>query len=106
MSVREISVNNVERFLSVGYFPLIHIYKKGAVKESMLPLPVNLKDNLTGKIYNCQLISCFGFENFIPEVCAFMCEKKKPDIIEKELFERFKISSINQLGFYLYEIKN
>jgi hypothetical protein len=103
MSVREISVKNLEKFVSVGFYPLISKYVPGALKESMLPLPVKLKDLDSGKLFDCQLRTLIPFQSVIPETLAFIAENKIPDQkYEQELLARHQVQSINQLGFYLY----
>jgi hypothetical protein len=102
MSVKIIKENKVDQFANVGFFPLIGKYIPGAIKDSMLPIPVKLQDAVSGNVYDCQLKTAFRFEFVIPEVISFMVANKTPMDLELELLQKFNVAHINHLGFYYY----
>lgn len=107
MSVNKVLIKNASKFLFMGHFGLIAKFKQGALKESSFPIPVIIVDEDTNEEFNAELVSALGFSyNVIPDIiCRFFCGKPSEEATA-ELLEKYKVSNINQLGFYVYEYRS
>ena len=106
MSVTRVNIKNASKFLFTGHFGLISKYIPGRIKISTLPIPVIVVDEETNEEFEADLISVIGFKDIIPELFCHFFEGKSPEEVEKELLPKYKISSVNHLGFYTYALRS
>jgi hypothetical protein len=107
MSVNKVLIKNASQYLFMGHVGLIARYQQGKLKESSFPIPVLIVDEDTKEEYEADLVSALGFSyEVIPDIFCRFFHGKPSEEATKELLEKYKVSNINQLGFYVYEYRS
>ena len=102
MSAKKVTAKQVTIKIPSGYFGLFAKYVPGALKTSMLPIPVILVDQDNLNEYECELVEVVSIKDYLPSVFTRLAEDKLPEELEPQLLSRLKVESINQIAFYLY----
>ena len=105
MSVKKITISRASQFHFTGHFGFIGQYVPGRLTEKSFPIPVIIIDADTKQEYNANLVSVIGFTyGVIPDhIKRFFIPA---GTTEEDLLTKNKVSSINQLGLYVYESEN
>lgn len=104
MARKKIFVKNATRQQNQGYIGILGTYLAGFCKNSMLPIPVVIVDEMTREEYDFQLITLVPCREIIPEVFKYLSFGE--NLTDEEVLQRMKKENVNQLAFYLYENQN
>jgi hypothetical protein len=103
MSVTKITLKNVSNYSKIGMIPHIGKYVPRILKQSSLPIDVELEDSETLEVFPAQLISVLCFQNEIPEICSLLVTGDFPNNSTDELLARNNVLHTSNLGFYVYK---
>jgi hypothetical protein len=102
MSIKKLYVKAATVKIPSGYIPYFGKFVPGALKTSMLPIPILIIDADDQQEYECELVEVVSIKDYLPSIFTRMAEDKLPEELEPELLSRLKVQSINQIAFYLY----
>jgi len=102
MSAKKLHVKGATIKIPSGYIGYFGKFVPGALKTSMLPIPVLIIDADDQLEYECELVEVVSIKDYLPSIFTRLAEDKLPEELEPELLSRLKVESINQIAFYLY----